>query len=389
MAGLLERLRLHRAAFSLHETTQSARPYLYAGVFRALRAPTFVVVPTADVAERTFADLTYYLGTDAGRDVTLVRPREESVGIIESPSERSARMTLFADLAAGRVGIAIAPVAALRQFVMPRDVFVQSTFSLESGREFGFDSLQERLYELGYHRSDVVAAAGDYAVRGGIVDLWAATAEAPTRVEFFGDEIESIRSFELASQRSTQPLEQLEIAPWSEIGRNKAYRERVLERIGGTAATVSAARAYIASGADIPEAWLSLAYDREQTLLDYLDENALVVLEEPAMLATIERGLEDERSREEHVLLAAVESGELSVDEDAVGEALLAEVEAPHPSLATLGATLATRASGSLMYMIFDLPSRAPESRMLSWRYLIAYSRRFREEPIGTPPPPV
>ena len=343
MAGLLERLRLHRAAFSLHETTQSARPYLYAGVFRALRAPTFVVVPTADVAERTFADLTYYLGTDAGRDVTLVRPREESVGIIESPSERSARMTLFADLAAGRVGIAIAPVAALRQFVMPRDVFVQSTFSLESGREFGFDSLQERLYELGYHRSDVVAAAGDYAVRGGIVDLWAATAEAPTRVEFFGDEIESIRSFELASQRSTQPLEQLEIAPWSEIGRNKAYRERVLERIGGTAATVSAARAYIASGADIPEAWLSLAYDREQTLLDYLDENALVVLEEPAMLATIERGLEDERSREEHVLLAAVESGELSVDEDAVGEALLAEVEAPHPSLATLGATLATR----------------------------------------------
>jgi transcription-repair coupling factor (superfamily II helicase) len=61
------------------------------------------------------------------------------------------------------------------------------------------------------------------------------------------------------------------------------------------------------------------------------------------MLATIERGLDDERSREERVLLAAVESGELSVDEDAVGEALLADIVAPHPSLASLGPTFAQR----------------------------------------------
>jgi transcription-repair coupling factor (superfamily II helicase) len=343
LAGLLDRLRAHRAAFSLRETTQSARPYLYAGVFRALRLPMFVVVPTADVAERTFADLTYYLGAEAAREVTLVRPREESVGVIESPSERSARMTLLADLAARRPIIAIAPVAALRQYVMPRDVFVAATLTLAPADEAGFDDLQEWLFDLGYHRADVVSAAGEYAVRGGIVDVWAATADMPARIEFFGDEIESIRSFEAESQRSTAPLEQLTIAPWSEIGGSDDYRERVLGRIAGTAATVSAARAYIASGADIPEAWLSLAYDRDETLLDYLDENALVVLEEPAMLATIERGLEDERSREEQVLLAAVESGELSVDEDAVGEALLAEVEAPHPSFAHLGRALASR----------------------------------------------
>ena len=53
------------------------------------------------------------------------------------------------------------------------------------------------------------------------------------------------------------------------------------------------------------------------------------------------------------------------------------------------GATLATRDSGSLMYMIFELPSMAPDSRMLSSRNLIAYSTRFSGEPIGTPPPPV
>jgi transcription-repair coupling factor (superfamily II helicase) len=340
---LLERLRTHRGAFSLHETTQAARPYLYAGIFRSLRAPLLVVVPTADVAERTFADLTYYLGSEGTRDVTLVRPREESVGIIESPSERSARMTLLADFAAGRAGIAVAPVAALRQFVMPKAVFLAASFALAPADEFGFDALQERLYELGYHRQDVVSAAGEYAVRGGIVDLWAATADTPARIEFFGDEIESLRSFELSSQRSTETLQRLEIAPWSELPRDESLRQKILAAISGTSATISAARAYIASGADIPEAWLSLAYDRRETLLDYLDENAVVVLEEPAMLATIERGLVEELSREENVLLAAVESGELTVDEDAVGEALLADVEAPHPNLEHLAPTLAAR----------------------------------------------
>jgi transcription-repair coupling factor (superfamily II helicase) len=333
---------LHKAAFGLHETTQAARPFLLAGLYRALRAQFCIVVPTADIAERTYAELTYYLYEDVA-NLTLVRPREESVGVIESPSERSARMTLFADLVAGKPLIAIVPVAALRQYVMPRPDFAALSFELAGGAEFGFDALQERLYLLGYHRSDVVSAAGEYAVRGGIVDIWAGSAAAPARVEFFGDAIESLRTFDLTTQRSTEALERLAVVPWSEIPRNEVSRESVLARIEGSPGTVSAARAYIASGADIPEAWLPLAYDERQTLLDYLSPDALVVLEEPAMLATIERGLEDERSREEQVLLAAVESGELSVDEDAVGEALLADVVAPHPSLATLGATFATR----------------------------------------------
>jgi transcription-repair coupling factor (superfamily II helicase) len=122
----------------LHETTSAARPYLLAGIFRALRVPLFVVVPTPDIAERTFADLTYYLGDGksgevAASEVTLVRPREESVGVIESPSERSARMTLFADLLANRPLVVVLPVAALRQFVMPRAIFAERSFSLEVG----------------------------------------------------------------------------------------------------------------------------------------------------------------------------------------------------------------------------------------------------------------
>ena len=342
MAGLIDRLRQHRSAFALRETTAAARPYLLAGIYRALKTPALIVVPTADVAERTFADLSYYLGEEAGL-VALVRAREESIGVIESPSERSARMGLFTDLLARKPLVAIAPVAALRQYVMPPGTFASLTFELRSGAGFGFEDLQERLYHLGYHRTDVVAAAGEFAVRGGIVDLWTASGLSPARVEFFGDEVESIRAFDLGTQRSTEALEALGVMPWSEIPRDERVREQVLGRLEGSPGAISAARAYIASGAEIPQAWLPLAYEERYTLLDYLDAEGLVVLEEPAMLATVERALEDERTREERVLLAALESGELSVDEDAVGEALLADVVAPHPTLGTLAAALATR----------------------------------------------
>jgi transcription-repair coupling factor (superfamily II helicase) len=342
LAGLLDRLRPHRAAFTLHETGSAARPFLIAGLQRALRSTVLVVVPTADIAERTFADLTYYAGDDAG-NISLVRPREESVGIIESPSERSARMTLLADLVNGKPLVVVAPVGALRQYAMPRATFATLSFVLRAGETVGFEALSETLYRLGYHRTDVVAAAGEYAVRGGILDLWAASANVPARVEFFGDEIESLRSFDLQTQRSTEPLTDLPVAPWSEIPREEAYRERVLAGIEGRPGVVSAARAYLASGGELPEAWLSLAYDERETLLDYLPEDALIVLEEPAMLASIDRALEEERSRGEQVLLAAVESGELSVDEEAVGEALLAEVAAPHPTLLELAQPLARR----------------------------------------------
>ena len=344
-AGLLERLRTHRGTFALRETAADARPYLLAGIARALGSPILVVVPTPDVAERTFADLTYYLG-DA-RGVALVRPREDNVGAIESPSERSARMTLLADLVAGKPLVAVAPVAALRQYVVPPAIFEAATFALRIGDEPGWEALQERLYRIGYRRTDVVAAAGEFAVRGGIIDLYAATADAPARIEFFGDAIESIRPFDLMTQRSLEdPAERdapLQVAPWTEISRDPALRERVAAGVCGPAAMLSAVRAYLAGGGELPEAWLSLAYESRATLLDYLSPNALVVLEEPAMLATVERSLAEERSREERVLLADVESGELSVDEDAVGEALLAEVAAPSPSLDDLGPSLRAR----------------------------------------------
>ncbi|HVN70233.1 MAG TPA: transcription-repair coupling factor [Candidatus Binatia bacterium] len=274
---------------ALHETIAAARPAMLAALYRALGGTLLVIVPTPDAAERAFADLLYYL-EDRAEAVSLLRSRDEAVGAIESPSERSARVTLLADLADATSRIVLAPIAAVRQRFAPRAAFEERRFVLRPGEETGWERLQERLFALGYERCDVVSAVGEYAVRGGIIDLFAATAETPVRIEFFGDTIESLRAFAIESQRSSGAIESLAVAPWS-------------DRPNGSAGV---------------------------TLFDYLGAGATVVLDEPATIAAVARALDEERERERHTLL-----GERD-DEEA-----LAESTATPVSLHELGAAIA------------------------------------------------
>ena len=395
LAELIERLRTPLAgakgahdaakpaglAFALHETTAAARPYLLAALHGTVGGQIFVVVPTTDVAERTFTDLTYFLGERAAETVALLRPRDETLGALESPSERSARMTLLADLCARKPQVIVAPVAALRQYVIPRAAFEDATFRLRRGENADWEATLAQLYRLGYARVDVVSAAGEFAVRGGILDVFASTADLPVRVEFFGDEVDAIRAFEVQSQRSTAELDEVRIAPWLEILRDGALRANVLARAAGEPNVVSALRAYLAGGADVPEPWLSLAYDARATVLDYLHPESLVVLEEPGMLETIERGLDEERARGSAALMAGVDSGELDVRDDEVGEALLADVVAPAPRLNDyrdrLGARRVLIVTGGIEAGDVPWLPRAVESFVLETRPAEHFNRRI------------
>ncbi len=298
-ASTIERLRsLRRIAgkkpggYALHETIAAARPVLLAALHRELGGCLLVVLPTPDAAERTFADLLYYL-EDRSERVALVRSRDEALGAIESPSERSARMTLLADLVDGAPRIVLAPIAAVRQHLMARTRFDELRFALRPGDEPGWEQVQQRLFDLGYARCDVVSAVGEYAVRGGIIDLFAATADAPVRIEFFGDAIESLRGFSIESQRSNAAVDVLLITPWE-------------DPLAGNA-----------------------------TIFDYLPADATVVLEEPSTIAAVANALDEERNRERHTLLA---------DDDA-GEALRAELAATPISLSDVGELVAAHAT--------------------------------------------
>src|SRR5207248_5042464 len=166
-------------------------------------------------------------------------------------------------------------VNALIQRVPPRRLFDGRVLTLGRGGHIPLDRLQGFFRNNGYFRTDTVRDPGEYAVRGGIVDLYPAGAAQPIRLDFFGDTLESLRSFDPLTQRSSGTLENFVLRPVSEILLDDAaihrFRSRYREQFGGTGSddplyeSVSAGRRQAGM-----EHWLPLYYETLETLFDYL-----------------------------------------------------------------------------------------------------------------------
>ena len=119
-------------------------------------------------------------------------------------------------LITGQARAVVAPVDALAHRLMPRSVFSYHTLALRVGDRWAMDELAARLLAAGYTREHMVEGRGQFSVRGGIVDIYPADSLSAVRVEFFDDELDSIRQFDVMSQRSIQNLQETVIPPASE-----------------------------------------------------------------------------------------------------------------------------------------------------------------------------
>src|SRR5579871_4316436 len=175
--------------------------------------------------------------------------------------------------------LVVTTVAAFLQRLPLRRGFAEARLTMEEGAGLAPARLVEFLSTNGYARSSTVAEAGEYAVRGGIIDLFPPGPSMPLRVDFFGDEIESIREFDPLTQRSVGKLERFLLRPVSELRLDEEaiqrFRSGYREKFGAVVddplyEAISAGRLYPGM-----EHWLPLFLPRMETLLDYLP-NAVV-----------------------------------------------------------------------------------------------------------------
>ena len=176
--------------------------------------------------------------------------------------------------------LVISTVNAAVQRVPPRARIAAASFSARPGNRVPMEGFLGFLQESGFSRSGTVVDPGDFAVRGGIVDLYPPGAAQPVRLDFFGDNLESIRTFDPDSQRSTGQLHGLTIDPANEVMLNEAtiarFRTGYAAAFPGTSLSdplyeaVSAGRRYPGM-----EHWLPLFYDSLETLFDYLPDAPL------------------------------------------------------------------------------------------------------------------
>jgi transcription-repair coupling factor (superfamily II helicase) len=132
------------------------------------------------------------------------------------PELQEERATALWKIATGKASIVVSPVAATAILQRSAGYYSDLARILRRGESFDVDNLLAHLNTVGYNSADVVEMPGEYALRGGILDVYSPEAERPVRIEFFGDEVESIRRFDPASQRSSNPMDEALLLPLTE-----------------------------------------------------------------------------------------------------------------------------------------------------------------------------
>ena len=190
--------------------------------------------------------------------------------------------------------LVISTVSGVIQRCAPKAALSGGGLSAKPGGVLDSEKLKQHLAENGYVRTATVTERGDYAVRGGVIDVFPADAEEPVRLDFFGDVLETVRAFDPETQRTTTQLKSVSFSPVSEIVLNadaiSRFRSGFLKNFGAVGSgdpiydSVSAGAR--PTGA---EHWLPLFHERLETVFDYVGEDALVGLDPLAKDALDER----------------------------------------------------------------------------------------------------
>jgi transcription-repair coupling factor (superfamily II helicase) len=193
----------------------AARPFLLAALVSHLDRPVLAVVPRMEEAEHLARDVQAFLGrpgaeTFPGWEVLPGEPVSPSVETM------GRRLQVLTRLESKEPFAVVATAQAITQLVARPRAEVQS-FEIRRDTELVLDDLTERLVDMGYDRNYMVERRGEFAIRGGILDIFPPGADRPVRAEFWGDEISSLRRFALATQRSLEEIDAVLVSPAREL----------------------------------------------------------------------------------------------------------------------------------------------------------------------------
>lgn len=291
--------------------TEAARPYVVASLEVSFKQPILLV--SNDEAEASQLVETIRLFVPNPSDVFYLPdrnalPYERLIGDIDTTQRRM--QALIAMVERERTPLVVCSARALTQLVIPPQELSAALFRLQTGQETNLPMLIEHLYNLGYEPVAEVEEPGQFSHRGGIIDLFPPTLPRPVRVEFFGDEIESIRTFDQETQRSLNTIETCIIGPAREAlpGNGlEAVKELALldtrdlnkdaeERWKNDLVLLTKKRSFEDIAFYLPYLHPSA------TVLDYLPRNGLLILDNPAGIQNriIELDHQAQETREMH-----------------------------------------------------------------------------------------
>jgi len=312
---LVEQIRNAEGLPALTGINEAAHPYVVAALAQTLKQAILLVVSDEEQARQTVETIKQFMPTP---DDVLLLPDRDALPyerMISNATTMQGRMqALIALVQKDRTPLVVCSARVLTQLVIPPQELASSLFTLQTSQEVDLSLMLEHLYNLGYTPVAEVEEPGQFSHRGGIVDLFPPTLPRPIRVEFFGDEVESLRTFDQETQRSLNPVSTCIIGP---------AREALPTR-GPEAAQALAELDSSMLHRDAEACWQQNLEELRQkhsfddiafylpylhskaTVLDYLSRNALLIFNNPTNAQNRIRELDDqahemkERLEQEH-----------------------------------------------------------------------------------------
>lgn len=290
----------------------SSRAVFIAQYFQNQPRPLLIVESELKVIEQMVQDLTELLP-----EVPIFQfSVEDNLAIrfaVSSLDQVAERVNVLDFLASGQPGIILTSVPGIRQPLIPFNQWLAYHIDLAVGDTYPRESLQELLHTLGYRHETMVVSPGEYAVRGGIVDYYPLNADYPIRLDFFDDELDSIRYFNPETQESIENVDAVTLAPAQDVILPLASQQALIPRLQDefkkainkmtdqalreqvrTAFTERIEQLNLGEPLPYSGAYLALADPEQTTLVDYLGENGVLIICDYAKLLDRQHHLAEE-----------------------------------------------------------------------------------------------
>jgi transcription-repair coupling factor (superfamily II helicase) len=294
--------------------SNSARSLFIASLYEERKAPVLLVTHNLYHAQKVYDDLSSFLPENELYLYPVNDVLAAEIGIA-SPELKAQRIEALNHWATKSNGIIITPIAGLKRMLPSKAKWQHSLLHIEVNKTIPLDNLADRLVRFGYQRVGMVATPGDFSIRGGIIDIYPLTEELAVRIELFDDEVESIRSFSVEDQRSQAHKKSIAIGPATEIlltGEElDRGRELLKKELSNTVAKVKNDKVkqllmenityeleQLDNGQVFSELYkyLSFFYEKPASLLDYVPDNGVVVLDEISRIQETAESLDKEEA---------------------------------------------------------------------------------------------
>ena len=281
--SLVNDIKNEKSPIEISGLTDVGETSIIAAISEFTKRPIILITYNEIQAKKLAENIRYFT------DKVYVFPKKEILTydyIAESKDLPYERIDVLNKINDSKNIIVVTTIEAVQQKILAKDELYKNTINFEIGKRCNIDEIKQKLVDLGYTRYDLIDARGEFSIRGGIIDV-SVTDTTGVRIELWGDEVDSIRYFNIVSQRSTSQIDQIEIYPAHEYILEKSLEEvcsdiqsKIYESNKGQIVERDIEEIKNGNYLSKVDRYFNSFYYSQETILDYLDDKYVVFVDE-------------------------------------------------------------------------------------------------------------